>query len=399
VRDVFSHFWLWGLASLALILGTPLALTASPPTAQRASTNAARVVSPPFTDIDLAKAKPGTGGWVVPRRDGTRAVLTVDGELQSYIQSLFSRYDVPAGGLVAIDPKSGRVLAYVGYEAGKGNSPKMATDSDPPAASVFKIITASALLDAGVKSSTSVCYGGGMRGLEQADLIDNPSRDRWCATMADALGYSINAVFAKLADRHIDEARMTQYVSAFGFDQRLPFDLPTTPSPVDVPGSRLERARMAAGFWHSQLSPLHGALLAATIANDGKMPYAALVERIESQTGETLYEHTPRTFRQVLPRQTAQLAGEMMTRTVTKGTSKKAFWDPKGRPFLPGIAVAGKTGTLSRYEPHRTYNWWVGYAPVDDPKIAVAALVVNEPKWRIKASYVAREALRQYLMR
>ncbi len=90
--------------------------------------------------------------------------------------------------------------------------------------------------------------------------------------------------------------------------------------------------------------------------------------------------------------------GEMMTRTVTKGTAKKAFWDQKGRPFLPGISVAGKTGTLSRYNPHRTYNWWVGYAPVDDPKIAVAALVVNEPKWRIKASYVAREALRKYLV-
>jgi len=89
----------------------------------------------------------------------------------------------------------------------------------------------------------------------------------------------------------------------------------------------------------------------------------------------------------------------MMTRTVTHGTSKKAFWDPKGRPFLPGIGVAGKTGTLSRYNPQRTYNWWVGYAPVDAPKIAVAVLVVNEPKWRIKASYVAREALREYLLR
>jgi cell division protein FtsI/penicillin-binding protein 2 len=291
------------------------------------------------------------------------------------------------------------VLAYVGYEAGKGDSSGVVTDPGPPAASVFKIVTASALLDAGVKSSTSVCYGGGMRGLVQADLIDSPKRDRWCATLADALGYSINAVFAKLADRHIDEARMTQYVSAFGFGQKLPFDLPTSPSPVDVPDSRLERARMAAGFWHSQMSPLHGALVAATIANDGKMPYAAIVERIESGTGETLYEHTPRTFRQVLPRHTAQQAGEMMTRTVTKGTSKKAFWDPKGRPFLPGIRVAGKTGTLSRYNPHRTYNWWVGYAPVDDPKIAVAALVVNEPKWRIKASYVAKEALRNYLVR
>ncbi|MBW2375683.1 MAG: penicillin-binding protein [Deltaproteobacteria bacterium] len=399
MRDVISHSWLWGLASLALVLGTPLALTASPPSAHRTSTSVARVVAPPFADIDIARAQPGDEGWVVPRRDGTRAVLTVDNDLQSHIRSLFRRYDVPAGGLVAIEPKTGRVLAYVGYEAGKGDSAEVVTDPAPPAASVFKIITASALLDAGVKSTTSVCYGGGMRGLVAADLVDSPKRDRWCATMADALGYSINAVFAKLADRHIDEARMTQYVSAFGFGQRLPFDLPTIPSPVDVPDSRLERARMAAGFWHSQMSPLHGALVASTIANDGKMPYAALVERIESRTGETLYEHTPRTFRQVLPRHTAQIAGEMMTRTVTKGTAKKAFWDAKGRPFLPGIGVAGKTGTLSRYNPHRTYNWWVGYAPVDDPKIAVAALVVNEPKWRIKASYVAREALREYLVR
>lgn len=336
---------------------------------------------------------------MVPRRDGTRAVLTVDHDLQSHIRTLFRRYDVPAGGLVAIDPKTGHVLAFVGYEAGKGDSPRVATDPGPPAASVFKIITASALVDAGVKSSASVCYGGGMRGLVAADLVDSPTRDRWCATMADALGYSINAVFAKLADRHIDQARMSQYVSAFGFGQRLPFDLPTSPSPVDVPDSRLERARMAAGFWHSQLSPLHGALVAATIANDGQMPYAAIVDRIESRSGDTLYQTTPRNFRQVLPRQTARLTGQMMTRTVTKGTAKKAFWDSKGRPFLPGIEVAGKTGTLSRYEPHRTYNWWVGYAPVDDPQIAVAALVVNEPKWRIKASYVAKEALRNYLMR
>lgn len=326
-------------------------------------------------------------------------MLTLDHDLQTHIQALFRKYDVPAGGLVAIEPKTGRVLAYVGYEAGKGDSFDVVTDPAPPAASVFKIITASALLDAGVKSSTSVCYGGGMRGLAPADLVDSPKRDRWCATLADALGYSINAIFAKLADRHLDAARMTQYVSAFGFGQRLPFDLPTTPSPADVPDSRLERARMAAGFWHSQLSPLHGALLASTIANDGSMPHAAIVDRIESPSGQTLYQHSSRTFRQVLPRQTARQAGEMMMRTVTHGTAKKAFWDSKGRPFLPGIAVAGKTGTLSRSNPYRKYNWWVGYAPVDDPKIAIASLVVNDPKWRIKASYVAREALREYLVR
>ncbi|MGD8317408.1 MAG: penicillin-binding transpeptidase domain-containing protein, partial [Myxococcales bacterium] len=361
--------------------------------------NVARVVTPPFSDIDLSRAQSTSEGWVVPRRDGTHAVLTLDDELQSHVEGLFSRYDVPTGAVVAIEPKSGRVLAYVGYRAGKGDSPEVLTDPDPPSASVFKIVTASALLDAGVRSSTSVCYGGGMRNLVQADLVDDPKRDRWCATLAEALGYSINAIFAKLADRHVSADRMARYVSAFGFGQRLPFDLPTEPSPVDVPDSRLERARMAAGFWHSQLSPLHAALLASTIANDGRMPYAAIVERIETRTGETLYEHTPRTFRQVLPRHTARAAGEMMTRTITHGTAKKAFWDSRGRPFLPGIEVAGKTGTLSRYNPQRTYNWWVGYAPVDDPKIAVAALVVNEPKWRIKASYVARETLRNYLIR
>ncbi|MGB5811300.1 MAG: penicillin-binding transpeptidase domain-containing protein [Polyangiales bacterium] len=399
MRDLFSHSWLWGLGICAVVLGAPPVLLASPPSAQRASTQVARAVAPPFADVDIDRARPVQEQWVVPRRDGTKAVLTVDPALQTHIQGLFRKYDVPAGGLVAIEPSTGRVLAYVGYEAGKGDSVDVVTDPAPPAASVFKIITASALIDAGVKTSTSVCYGGGMRGLGPADLVDSPKRDRWCATLADALGYSINAIFAKLADRHLSEASMTQYVSAFGFGQRLPFDLPATPSPADVPESRLERARMAAGFWHSQLSPLHGALLASTIANDGGMPYAAIVDHIEGPQGQTLYEHAPRMYRQVLPRQTARLAGEMMTRTVTHGTAKKAFWDPKGRPFLPGIAVAGKTGTLSRSDPYRRYTWWVGFAPVDDPKIAVASLVVNEPKWHIKASFVAREALREYLVR
>ena len=399
MRQVFTHASVWGLGIAAALLTGPPRSLASPPPVHRTSTQLARSVTPPFADVDVGRARRENRTWVVPRRDGTRAVLTVDDDLQRYTSDLFERYDVPAGGLVAIEPKTGRVLAYVGYQAGKGESVEVVTDPAPPAASVFKIITAAALLDAGVKSSTSVCYGGGMRGLGPADLVDSPKRDRWCATLADALGYSINAIFAKLADRHLDQAQMTRYVSAFAFGQRLPFDLPASPSPADVPHSRLERARMAAGFWHSQLSPLHGALLAATIANDGGMPHAAIVERIEGPQGQTLYRHDPRTFRRVLPRQTAREAGEMMTRTVTHGTAKKAFWDPRGKPFLPGIEVAGKTGTLSRNNPYRRYTWWVGYAPVDDPEIAVASLVVNEPKWRIKASYVAREALRRYLVR
>jgi cell division protein FtsI/penicillin-binding protein 2 len=88
----------------------------------------------------------------------------------------------------------------------------------------------------------------------------------------------------------------------------------------------------------------------------------------------------------------------MMERTTTHGTGRRTFFDDHGNAFLPGIAVAGKTGTLSSSEPYRGYTWWVGFAPADAPTIAVAALVVNTPRWRIKAVYAARETLRYYLV-
>jgi peptidoglycan glycosyltransferase len=82
---------------------------------------------------------------------------------------------------------------------------------------------------------------------------------------------------------------------------------------------------------------------------------------------------------------------------VTDGTSRSAFLDERGRTLLPGMAVAGKTGSLSGNNPFKAYSWWVGYAPADKPKIALAVLVVNGALWRIKSSFVAREILREYL--
>ncbi|MFN7697770.1 MAG: penicillin-binding transpeptidase domain-containing protein [Deltaproteobacteria bacterium] len=83
---------------------------------------------------------------------------------------------------------------------------------------------------------------------------------------------------------------------------------------------------------------------------------------------------------------------------MSRGTARRAFHDERGRPFLPGIAVAGKTGTLSEERPYRGYTWWVGFAPADHPRIAIATLVVNTPEWRIKASHAAVEALRHHLV-
>ena len=311
---------------------------------------------------------------------------------------MFEQYGVPYGALVALDPKTGRVLAYVSHSSANPDAGDLVRDPTPPAASVFKVVTGAALLDAGVTPAERVCYSGGFSALREADLVDDKARDRSCASLAEAMGGSINTVFAKLADRKLDGARIGRYAQAFGFGHALPFDVPLRGSPYEVPDDRLERARTAAGFWHMHMSPLHAALIAATVANAGAMPRASMIERVIDAQGRTVHAHTASTFRSVVGRSTASALASMMALTVSEGTAHSAFYDPKGRPYLPGISVAGKTGSLSSERPYRHYSWWVGFAPEHDPKIAIAALVVNTPKWRIKSSYVAREALRHYLV-
>lgn len=324
-------------------------------------------------------------------------MLSLDPYLQERVEALLKSYKVPYGAVVAIEPSSGRVLAYVSYSSADSDAGDLALDPGPPAASVFKVVTSAALLDQGVEPERRVCYGGGASRLMQADLEDNPNRDRSCATFEGALGSSVNAVFAKLADRHLNAQILERYASAFGFGQALPFDAHTAPSSIEVPADRLEFARTAAGFWHSHLSPLHGALMAAAIANGGAMQEAYIVDRVLDASGNVVEQRRGALFRQVITARIAKTLARMMVSTTERGTSRRAFHDERGLPFLPRVEVAGKTGTLTGQNPYRAYSWWIGFAPVDTPKIALAALVVNKPVWRIKASFVARETLRQYL--
>ncbi|MBW2462951.1 MAG: penicillin-binding protein [Deltaproteobacteria bacterium] len=331
---------------------------------------------------------------------GNRAVLTLDPGLQEHLTDELNRYSVPYASVVAIEPATGRVLAYVSHSSANPDGPDLALDPTPPTASIFKIITAAALVDAGVGADDRHCYSGGSSRLLARHIEDSDSDNR-CATLGDAVGGSINAVIAKFADRNLDAPTLERYASAFGFGHGLPFDVATRPSPGEVPHhetDRLEFVRTSAGFWHMHMSPLHGALIAATFANDGQMPRASMIDSILSPQGDVLRRHEPEAFRSVISRRTAREVGRMMENTVSRGTARRTFHDQQGRPFLPDIRVAGKTGTLSGANPYRGYTWWVGFAPAEAPTIAVAALAVNTPLWRIKASYVAREALRYYLV-
>jgi penicillin-binding protein A len=346
----------------------------------------------------LARARLEGEQLVAVDDQGRRIELSIVPSLQRRIAKLFAEYQVPYGALVAIEPASGRVLAYVSHSSANPGGGDLARDVSPPAASVFKLVTAAALLDRGVSADTRVCYGGGSSRLDNIDLQDDRRRDRSCASLAHALGHSINSVFAKLADRQLDPALLRRYASAFGFGRRPAFDADAPPSPAEMPGQRLEFARAAAGFWHVHMSPLQGALIASMIANRGQMPHAGLVDRVLGADGRALPLPRRPPPKVALPAATARELGRMMLRTVRDGTAHGAFYDARGRPLLPGIDVAGKTGSLSANDPYRAYSWWVGFAPADKPRIALAALVVNSPLWRIKSSFVARSALEEYLL-
>ncbi len=349
--------------------------------------------SPSLAGLDPAAAELQDGRYVQRLPDGRTLELTLEPTLQQSMERLFRENGVPQGVAVAIDTRTGKVLALA-EQGGRG----LWGEASAPAASVFKVVTASALVEkAGISPDQEVCYGGGSHRLVALDLEDDADRDKQCANLAQAVGYSINAVVAKLADRHLDRASILAAAEAFGWNQEIPFDLPVGRSAADVPEERLELARTAAGFWHTTLSPLHGALLAQAIAQNGQMLRPWLVSRVKSATGQVLYEGTPRFWRTVVAPATARAMSRMMTVTTEAGTSRRAFHDREGRPYLRGVRVAGKTGTLNGYEPtFRAYTWFVGFAPVEAPRVAVATLVVNNPTWRIKASEVARALLQAY---
>jgi len=344
---------------------------------------------------------------------GGLAQLTLNTAMQKSMDDAFASHPVPFAAATAISIPDGKVLVLAGYSQ---NDPSLdaatlALRPWAPAASVFKVVAASALIQEGhVKPSTKVCYHGGTSAIRRDNLIDVPY-DRSCASLGYAIGKSQNAIIGKLAVRNLLPDQLERIATAFGFGQTLDFDAEVEPSEIDIPRDPLEFARAAAGFWHSSLSVFHGALLAATIANHGVMPPAHIVERAVDAQGATR-RLPPSPSRRVIDPAVAEQVGEMMELTTSMGTARRGFHDRKGHPYLP-VEVAGKTGTLfyrgrpqdpalpsmvGMSEDERLmYSWFIGFAPVDKPKIAFAILVGNPISWRIKAHTLARFLVADYL--
>jgi cell division protein FtsI/penicillin-binding protein 2 len=351
---------------------------------------------PPLSGIDIDKLVVRDDEVVAPAAAGRIAHLSIDPNLQRAASKILRQYSFPEAAVVVLETAGARVLAWASHVE-KGPARDLCVEASAPAASVFKIVTGAALVEtAGLPPDVRQCYSGGESRITPLDLVEDPRRDRWCATLGEAMGRSLNTVFARLALKNLTPADLAGMGGAFGFGDPVPFDVPVAASSLYIPEDKLGFARTAAGFWNTTMSPLEAATIANTVANQGEMVRPVIVESVADATG-SLYQAPKRTvIRRTIHPETAAALTSMMETTIRGGTSYRAFHDGEGRAFLPNIPVAGKTGTLTRAETQQFYTWFVGFAPSRAPEVAIAVLVVNTPSWRAKANVVAREVLRAY---
>ncbi len=326
--------------------------------------------------------------YVAPLGNGS-AVLTTVPRLQERIEKVLSDHRVPWAAVVLLDPSTGRVLAMAEHSQREPGRRGLSLEARAPAASVFKIITSSALLRRGFEPDAEVCYHGGQHRVRPSLLADDPRRDRRCLSLSSALGKSANVVFAKLADRALNPTLLRAEADRFLFNQTIPFAQRVETSRAEIPEEPFALATTAAGFGPVRLSPLHGAVVAAIIANGGVFVPPDVV----ASSSGAVARPTVQPWR-VLDEPVAAELAAMMRTTVTEGTGRRAFRAPRSRKSsLRGLTVAGKTGSLSEADPFRDYSWFVGFAPAENPRVAFAVVVVNERNWRVKAPSVARAAV------
>ncbi len=347
--------------------------------------------------VDLDSATPEGGRLVQQLPDGAKVTFTLDPELQAWAKGHLENYEIPYGAMVMVDIKDGKTLVMAGHSSRNEqvDIEQLCLTPWAPAASVFKLVTAAALVDRGVPANAQICYHGGMRGLRKSHIRDNPKLDTTCRSLSYAIAKSVNPIMGKLAVRYLGQKHLTRWARRLGFERPVPFDLPVAPSKASIPKEKLALARVAAGFWKTEISPLHGAVLAGVAASGGLLRWPHVVQSVQrpGAGSQPLRRSVPK---RVMNRYLARQLRQMMVRTTVMGSARRGFHSRRGRPFLGKVKVGGKTGSLSRKHPYLQYSWFVGFAPAAKPEVAFAVLLGNPARWRIKAHTSARMMLSQY---
>jgi len=320
-------------------------------------------------------------GWTSP----LRLEYTLDAELTRAVFRVLRHGRVKLGHVIVLDPATGRVLAYASTDVGR-----FPPTRNYPAASLVKVITAAAALDQAPSVANLPCrFRGSPYRLTPARL--DPPKVGNTVSLRRALATSNNQCFAQLAVHAVGERPLLEAISRFGWL--------TEPAPAHAAGSadagedRYDVGKLGCGLAGCRITPLHAAQLAATLAR-GELVAPRWIERVIDADGRELPLSDSAAPRRVVSPELAAELREMLVDTTRSGTARRAFRKRNGRPLLGEVEVAGKTGSLSGKNPGGRYEWFIGAAPADEPRIAVAVLLVQGELWWRNASQIAAEVLR-----
>jgi peptidoglycan glycosyltransferase len=333
---------------------------------------------------------------------GADITLTLDAQAQqvatSALQSAINNTPGASGyggSVVAIEPSTGavRVMASVpGFDPNKmpdadyrrtvseegSGSPLVnrPTQSTYEPGSTMKVVTAAAALDSGEFTPDTVLSGHSPQEIGGVDLSNAGGEQFGDIDMDTALTHSVNTYFAQVGEK-LGTATMFEYMDRFGFnkDPELDFpDIQMAPSGVYSGGHLLDESdaidigRVAIGQERLLTTPMQMAEVAAAVANDGTLMKPTFLQEAKDPDGRTIEELDPDEQSEVISSDTANELTDMMTHVTEEGTAAGLT--------VQGASFAGKTGT-AEIDIENSINrpWFIGFAPADDPQIAIAVML------------------------
>ena len=352
----------------------------------------------------------------VPAVDGGSVTLTIDASIQSFAEKAareaLSVNRAKAVRILVMNPQTGEILAMVAKPDFDLNDPPRSdvelltermrntviADAYEPG-STFKILTASAALDAGVTHVSEGFYCSGSVRVEGGRIRcwGNP---HGAESMAQALNNSCNPVFCELGLR-LGITRFYDYLDAFGIGEPTGVDIPGEGSGIVIAESVVKRVDLARiGFGQSvAVTPIQLLTAACSVINGGKLLKPYVVKEIVSGDGEVIERGETVVKNRTISESTSTLMRKLLEDVVTNGGGRNGY--------LEGYRVGGKTGTAQLYvegvvSPDKHIGSFIGFAPMDNPQIAVMVVVdeadVGVDFGSVTAAPFAKEILLQSLI-
>jgi cell division protein FtsI (penicillin-binding protein 3) len=356
-----------------------------------------------------------TGAPIVlkPSVAGQGIVLTIDATLQylteKEVDAAWRRTRAKSAMAVAMDPRTGEILAMAIRPTFNPNSFASATDDDRRARAVtdpfepgstFKVIMAASALEEGVVRPTDRLYAENGAITVASATIHDWKKYGWL-TFAEVLQNSSNVGSIKVG-LSLGKERYYKYMTAFGFGASTNLGLPGESRGQLRPPAQWSGLSLATMSIGQEISVTAVQMVAAfgAVANGGRLMQPQIIRAVLDAQGRELRSFEPKAVRQVISPETARTLTELMVNVVANGTGRHAA--------IPGYDVAGKTGTAQKMDPAtKRYSRapgvlsFVGFVPADDPRLAMIVLL-DEPKnekWGSEAAApmfaaIGREALR-----